>query len=69
MELEINSNAWRRLHKNIFDYYGFVNSRQEAEIVLSYLDITVITDADGRWQKIKFIMSDEDLTLFLLTWA
>lgn len=69
MEFDVNSDIWGRLHRNIFDHYDFVKDRHQAELVLSSLDIEVITDADGRWNCVKFNMSEEDFTLFLLRWA
>lgn len=69
MKLHVHSDLWRRIHKNIFDHYDFIKDRQQAELVLLSLDIEVVTDVDGRWEGVKFNMSNEDYTLFLLKWA
>jgi hypothetical protein len=69
MELDIRSEAWRRIWHNIGVDYGFMTGRVEAEWVLAMLKIVIIKDADDRWSAVKLDMSEEDLTLFLMRWS
>ena len=69
MELDIRSDVWRNIWANICNDWGFMQSRTEAEYVLAMHHIEVIKDCDGRWERIKLDMTEEDLTIFLIKWS
>jgi len=74
MKLALNSEAWARIYSNLrVDLYrvklGGPDSRQELVEFFKSYGVIIKTDTDGRWEEVEIVLDDEELTLFLLTWA
>ena len=74
MKLALNSELWGYLYYNLREEYyrlkgDMPESRIDIQNFLKYYSIEIKTDIDGRWEEVEIVLSDEELTLFLLKWA
>lgn len=74
MKLALNSDAWRMIYPNLREELyrvklGGPDTRQELVEFFKSHGVIIKTDTDGRWEEVEIVLDDEELTLFLLTWA
>jgi hypothetical protein len=74
MKLALNSDAWKMIYPNLREELyrvklGGPDSRQELVEFFKDYGVIIKTDTDGRWEEVEIVLDDEELTLFLLTWA
>jgi len=74
MKLALNSDAWKMIYPNLREELyrvklGGPDSRQELVEFFKDYGVIIKTDTDGRWEEVEIVLDEEELTLFLLTWA
>jgi len=74
MKLALMSDAWQMIYRNLrAELYrvrlGGPDSRQELQEFFKGYGVIIKTDTDGRWEEVEIVLDDEELTIFLLTWA
>ena len=68
------SDAWKMIYRNLRDELyrvrlGGPDSREELVEFFKDYGVIIKTDTDGRWEEVEIVLDEEELTLFLLTWA
>ena len=74
MKLALMSDAWKMIYRNLRDELyrvrlGGPDSREELQEFFKGYGVIIKTDTDGRWEEVEIVLDDEELTIFLLTWA
>ena len=74
MKLALMSDAWRAIYPNLREELYRLKSdghysREELVEFFKSHGVIIKTDTDGRWEAVEIVLSDEELTLFLLKWA
>jgi len=74
MKLALMSDAWKMIYRNLREELYRVkhdgpDSRQELQEFFKGYGVIIKTDTDGRWEEVEIVLDDEELTMFLLTWA
>jgi len=74
MKLALNSDAWKMIYRNLREELyrvrvGGPDSREELVEFFKGYGVIIKTDIDGRWEEVEIVLDDEELTMFLLTWA
>jgi hypothetical protein len=75
MKLALNSDAWRAIYPNLRDEFYKLNpngpnGRTHIKEFLEEQGIKIKTDPNwGIWEEVEIVLDDEELTIFLLTWA
>jgi len=74
MKLALMSDAWKMIYRNLRDELyrvrlGGPDSREELVEFFKDYGVIIKTDTDGRWEEVEIVLDEEELTLFLLTWA
>jgi hypothetical protein len=74
MKLALMSDAWKIIYRNLREELyrvrlGGPDNREEIVEFFKGYGVIIKTDIDGRWEEVEIILSDEELTLFLLKWA
>jgi hypothetical protein len=75
MKLALNSEAWARIYGNLREEFyrqnvgGDIGRDQILEFLAEY-GVKIKADPNwGKWEEVEIVLDDEELTLFLLTWA
>ena len=75
MKLDLDSDLWGRLYYNLREEFYRTNiggdiGREQIREFLDEYGVKIKTDPDwGNWEEVEIVLSDEELTLFLLRWA
>jgi hypothetical protein len=73
MKLALNSELWGTIYFNLreefYRLHGHAQNRNEIREFLEEYGIQITTDIDERWESVEIVLDEEELTLFLLTWA
>ena len=74
MKLALNSDAWKMISRNLREELYRIkvegpDSRQELQEFFKDYGVIIKTDTDGRWEEVEIVLDEEELTVFLLTWA
>jgi hypothetical protein len=74
MKLALNSDAWKMIYRNLREELYNIksdgpDSRQELQEFFKDYGVIIKTDTDGRWEDVKIVLDEEELTVFLLRWA
>jgi len=74
MKLALNSEAWRmiyhHLREEIYRLHGNAQSRNEIREFLKEYGVWIKTEPfSQRWESVEIVLDEEELTVFLLTWA
>jgi hypothetical protein len=74
MRLALNSELWNRLYYNLREEFyrqnvgGDIGRDQIREFLAEY-GVKIKADPNwGNWEEVEIVLSDEELTLFLLRW-
>ena len=74
MKLDLDSDLWGRLYYNLREEFYRTNiggdiGREQIREFLDEYGVKIKTDPDwGNWEEVEIVLSDEELTLFLLRW-
>ena len=77
MKLALNSELWGRIFYNLREEFYNLNPdeynnlgrpRDHLRMFLLEYSVHIESDSDGRWEEVEIVLSDEELTLFLLRW-
>jgi hypothetical protein len=74
MKLALNSEAWARIYSNLreefYKRHHVSANREEIREFLEEYGVMIKTEPfSQRWESVEIVLEDEELTVFLLTWA
>ena len=75
MKLALNSEAWARIYSNLREEFckrhrRASRDREEIRQFLKQYGVIIKREPfSQRWESVEIVLEDEELTVFLLTWA
>ena len=73
MKLALNSEVWARIYSNLREEFYKRHrqaSREEIRWFLKQYGVIIKREPfSQRWESVEIVLDEEELTIFLLTWA